>query len=227
LFTKFDTVISCLGFASGPGSQLKICKAALEAGTKRFLPWQFGVDYDIIGRGSAQDLFDEQLDVRSLLHSQTTTEWIIISTGMFTSFLFEPSFGAVDLAKGVVRALGSWENEVTVTGPEDIGRLVADVVFSEPRIRNRVLYTVGETVSYGQLAGYVDEFLGRKVKREVWSVGFLEGELEKEKGDGIRKYRVVFAQGKGVSWEVDNTWNWERGIGVEDARGWMRRTLEN
>ena len=122
----------------------------------------------------------------------------------------------MDLAKGVVRALGSWENKVTVTGPEDIGRLVADVVFSEPRIRSRVLYTAGETVSYGQLAGYVDEFLGRKVKREVWSVGFLEGELEKEKGDGIRKYRVVFAQGKGVSWEVDNTWNWERGIGVDE-----------
>jgi hypothetical protein len=46
-----------MGFASGPGSQLKICRAVLEAGVERFFPWQFGVDYDVIGRGSAQTLF--------------------------------------------------------------------------------------------------------------------------------------------------------------------------
>ena len=33
-------------------------------------PGKFGVNYDVIGRGSAQDLFDEQLEVRDLLRSQ-------------------------------------------------------------------------------------------------------------------------------------------------------------
>jgi hypothetical protein len=42
----------------------------LSAGVKRYLPWQFGVDYDVIGRGSAQTLFDEQFDVRDLLRGQ-------------------------------------------------------------------------------------------------------------------------------------------------------------
>ena len=116
---RFHTVVSCIGFTAGPGTQRKLTEAALEAEVPRYIPWQFGCDYDAIGRGSPQDLFDEQLDVRELLRSQNTTEWIIVSTGMFTSFLFEPSFGVVDLSSRSVHALGSWDTEVTVTTAED------------------------------------------------------------------------------------------------------------
>ena len=59
LFEPYDLVISCLGFASGPGSHFKLAQTVLQAGAKRYVPWQFIIDCDIIGRGSAQDLFDE------------------------------------------------------------------------------------------------------------------------------------------------------------------------
>jgi hypothetical protein len=98
LFERFHTVIGCTDFVAGRHIQVKLAQAALGAGVRRYFPWQFGVDYDVIGRGSAQDLFDEQLDVRELLRSKDRMEWVIISTGMFTSFLFEPSFGVVDLS---------------------------------------------------------------------------------------------------------------------------------
>lgn len=54
-------------------------------------PWQFGVDFEAIGRGGPLDIFDAQLDVRELLRSQDKTEWVVISTGMFMSYLFNPS----------------------------------------------------------------------------------------------------------------------------------------
>ena len=63
-FAPHDEVLSCIGFAAGGGTRLKLAKAALQAGVRRYVPWQFGVDYDALGRGSAQNLFDEQLDVR-------------------------------------------------------------------------------------------------------------------------------------------------------------------
>jgi NmrA-like family len=84
LFKGHHTVIGCTGFVTGRGFQLRLAHAVLEAAVKRYFPWQFGVDYDAIGRGSAQDLFDEQLDVRDLLRSQRRMEWVIVSTGMFT-----------------------------------------------------------------------------------------------------------------------------------------------
>lgn len=55
-----------------PYIQIKIAKALLAAGVKRYFPWQFGIDYDVTGRNSSQGLFDSQLDVRDLLRGQTT-----------------------------------------------------------------------------------------------------------------------------------------------------------
>ncbi len=47
VFTKFDTVIGCTGFAAGKSIQLKLARAALAGGVKRYVPWQFGVDYEL------------------------------------------------------------------------------------------------------------------------------------------------------------------------------------
>jgi hypothetical protein len=229
LFRPYNTIISCLGFASGPGTQLKIAHAVLQAGVKRFLPWEFGVDYDTIGRGSAQDLFDEKLDVRDLLRGQTDTEWVIISTGMFTSFLFESYLGVVDLdadeGKGVARALGAWENKVTVTTAEDIGKLTAEVVLAKERVTNEVVFVAGDTVSYEEVADAVDGLLKRTVRREVWTVDQLKAKLKEDPDNAICKYRVVFAEGKGCSWNKAGTFNAKKGIEVVDLRRWILEHL--
>jgi len=226
LFAPFDTVISCIGFAAGPGTQRKLTGAVIEAGVKRYVPWQFGVDYDVIGRGSSQNLFDEQLDVRDLLRAQQGTQWIIISTGMFTSFLFEPSFGVVDLAQNTVHALGDWDTAVTVTTPEDIGLLTARIVFSEPPIANQVVYTAGDTLTYGELADTVDAVLGRTVKREPWSVPALQADLAQAPEDLLKKYRVVFAQGNGVAWDPAGTFNVQQQIEVTSVADWIDANLK-
>jgi len=227
LFKPYDLIISCLGFASGPGSQLKIAQAVLEAEIKRFIPWQFGIDYDIIGRGSPQNLFDEQLDIRDLLRAQQRTEWIIVSTGLFTSFLFETFFGVVDLTVSppVVRALGSWGSQVTLTTPEDIGKLTAEIVFAEPRVKNEVIFTAGETISYGALANLVEEVLGKEIVREEWSEEMTMESLKGDHENIVKKYRAVFAAGKGVAWEMEKTFNFQKGIEVEDVKSWMVKNI--
>ena len=71
-----------------------------------------------------------------MLRGQDRTEWIIISTGMFTSFLFVKTAGIVDLDAGIVRGLGSWATQVTVTMPDDIGRCTAAILFEMLCIAN-------------------------------------------------------------------------------------------
>lgn len=224
-FAPFDTVICCTGFAAGPGTQRKLARAAIEGGVRRYVPWQFGVDYDLIGRGSPQDTFDEQLDVRDLLRAQHGTQWLIISTGMFTSFLFEPSFGVVDLAQNTVHALGSWDTAVTVTTPEDIGRLTAHIVLAEPALGNQVVFTAGDTLTYGQLADTVDATLGIRLQREPWPVPRLLAELAKDPDDNLKKYRAVFAQGHGVAWDPAVTFNARHHIAMTDVATWIRQHL--
>lgn len=156
-FAEFDTIINCMGFIAGTGTQIKITRAVLEAGVKRYFPWQFGVNYDVVGKDSGQPVWDEQYDVRTLLREQIATEWVIISTGMFTSFLFEPAFDVVNLSQNTINALGSWDTLVTVTTPADIGRLTTAIYLQQPRVRNDVIFIAGETTSYRKLADTVEQ----------------------------------------------------------------------
>lgn len=236
-FRSFDVVVSCTGFVSGAGGlQRKLCQAVLDAGVKLYVPWQFGVDYDRIGRGSPQDLFDEQLDVRDALRAQEETASVIVSTGMFTSFLFEPWFGVVEPSAdgAIVRALGGWENEVTVTSPEDIGRLTARIlldpqgaleglVLQRGAPRHQVVYVAGDTISYSRLADIIQRSTGTTVQREVWTVDQLKKELVEYPNDAIRKYRAVFALGVGVAWDKAATYNVRNGIEVEDVEQWAAK----
>lgn len=222
---RYHTVVSCVGFTAGPGTQRKLAEAAIAARVPRFLPWQFGVDYDDIGRGSPQDLFDEQLDVRDLLRGQSATDWVIVSTGMFTSFLFDPSFGVVDLHTNTVHALGDWDTEVTVTTADDIGALTAEIIHTHPRIANQVVYLAGDTITYAQLAAIVEHVRGTPVTRAEWSIAYLLDDLDRDAGDSMRKYRAVFAQGKGVAWPKDQTFNAIRGVPTTSAEEWARSHL--
>ena len=258
LFAPYDTIIGCTGMAAPEGTQLKICEAVLLSSNypststialtesrspkkKHYIPWQFGVDYDVIGKDSSQDLFTEQLSVRARLRSAAQKgdiTWTVISTGMFTSFLFEPSFGVVSQDREQVNALGAWENAVTVTTPRDIGRVVAEAVYNprststadDSEVENRVLFTAGDTVTYTRLADILTDLTGRHhhhqgVERRLWTVDHLKEELQQDPENGMRKYRVVFAEGKGVSWDMERTFNYDRGMKMTGVEEWARENL--
>ena len=225
IFSGYDTVIGCTGITAGIDAPMKVARAALQAKLPRYFPWQFGVDFDVIGRGSPQDIFDSQLDVRDLLRSQDGTEWVIISTGMFMNYLFEPGSGMVDLSNDAVNALGTADTAVTVTTPEDIGALTAEILFAEPRIRDEIVYVAGDTITYAQLATTLEEVLGRPFELRVWSEPLLMDELAADPDDMTRKYRAAFAQGRGVAWDKAGTFNARHGIPTTTLREWVEENL--
>lgn len=225
LFAQFDTVVGCTGYAAGINTPMKLAQAALQARIPRYFPWQFGADFDAIGRGSPQDIFDAQIDVRDLLRSQHVTEWVIISTGIFMSYLFEPDFGVVDLQNDTVRALGSIDNTMTLTTPDDIGMLTAAIVFKTPRIRNEIVYIAGDTLTYADVAYKLQSALGRPFSCTEWSEQYLMDKLALNPQDMMSKYRAVFAQGRGVAWDKKQTFNERHNIPVTDVAAWINANL--
>ncbi|MEI1718295.1 aromatic alcohol reductase [Acinetobacter baumannii] len=226
LFEHYRTVVNCTGFVAGPGTQLKITHAALDAKVERYFPWQFGVNYDVVGQGSGQPVFDEQYEVRQLLRAQQQTEWVIVSTGMFTSFLFEPAFDVVKLAARTVHGLGTWDTRVTVTTPEDIGRLTTEILLAEPRIANEVVYVAGETISYGELAEVVERVTGHAFEKTLWSLDKLRADLAQTPDDVMARYRAAFALGDGMWWDKANTFNAKYGIETVDVAHYLQHLLE-
>lgn len=225
VFADYDTVIGCTGITAGLDTPMKVAQAALQAQLPRYFPWQFGVDFDVIGRGSPQDIFDSQLDVRDLLRSQHDTEWVIISTGMFMNYLFDAGSGMVDLPNRTVNALGSADTAVTVTTPEDIGALTAEILFAEPRIRDEIVFVAGDTITYGQLAETLETELGEPFDLRIWPEQLLMAELAADPDDMTRKYRAVFAQGRGVAWDKSDTFNARHDIPTTTLRQWVAQNL--
>lgn len=225
LFERYRTVINCTGFVAGPGTQLRVTQAALNAGVERYFPWQFGVDYDVVGRGSGQPVFDEQYDVRQLLRAQQRTEWVIVSTGMFTSFLFEPAFDVVDLAARTIHGLGTWETKVTVTTPEDIGRLTTEILLAQPRIANEVVFVAGDTLSYGELADIIERVTGQTFQRTLLTLDRLRADLARSPTDVMTRYRAAFASGDGMWWDASTTFNARNGIETVDVEHYLRHLL--
>lgn len=220
IFKKYDAVVSCTGYGTGAGGfQLKLANAVLDAGVKRYFPWQFGVDFEVIGRGSAQDLFDEQLDVRELLRSQNATKWVIVSTGMFTSYLFEPFFNILDLKKKSINAIGGWDTD-------DIGRFTAEIFFTEPEIENEIVYIAGDTITYGDLADIAESLSGQNYERTLSDITEITDDLKNDPTNFVKKYRSIFGAGRGVSWPIENTFNGKNGITTTSAKQWAKENID-
>ncbi|CAI6097770.1 unnamed protein product [Clonostachys chloroleuca] len=224
IFARYDTVICCTGMYLPAGTQTKLAAAALEGQVARYFPWQYGMDYDVIGAGSSQDLFDEQLAVRKVLRGQQATKWTIVSTGLFMSFLFVKEFGVVDLEGKVVRALGSWENQITVTVPDDIGRVTADIALDPDDLGHgsHVVFCAGDTISYEKLADLLDAHFQTKFRRELWDGEILRKQMEEDPNTMV-KYRDTFSHGRGVAWEMDKTVNQKRGIPMTNIRSYLEK----
>ncbi|WWC91514.1 uncharacterized protein L201_006460 [Kwoniella dendrophila CBS 6074] len=231
LLKGYDIVISATGFSGGSGSQINLAKAALKAKIPHYFPWQFGVNYDLIGRGSSQPLFDEQLDVRDLLRSQNKTKWTIISTGLFTSFLFDKSFHVVDFESkrkdkiAIIKALGNWNNKLTITSAEEIGYLTSRIVFDEEENPPEgVVFIASDTITFEDVAKQVEK-VGWSVEKQITTVDQLQDRLNKNSDDQGAKYGMIWARNVGVSWSLDDTWNGKNGVETESLDQWVNKNL--
>ena len=65
------------------------------------------------------------------------------------------------------------------------------------------------------------------VRYEFYKIAIsLKDELANDANNPIKKYSVVFAQGRGVSWEVGKTFNAQRRIDVSNVERWARENLK-
>ncbi|KAH8161825.1 hypothetical protein CIB48_g6420 [Xylaria polymorpha] len=219
---RANKYLRSLGASLTPGDIVHDSEEHLASIFGRYDTVIWGIDYDIVGVASAQDLFDEQLEVRKLLRAQSEVDWVIVSTGLFVSFIFVPEFGPVDLKARTLRALGSWDIRLSVTTPRDIGRVAAGIVYEPHDIHSRVVFVAGDTVSYGDVADLVERRFGGQWKRELWDMQTLQLRLEANPDDGMVKYQNVFGAGKGVAWDLADTLNAQRGMEMQTVEDYLQ-----
>jgi len=211
-----------------------------------YLPWQYVVDYDVIGREAGGGLFAEQLDVRDALRAQLRVRWLVVSCGVFMSFLFERFWGVVvrdgDGDGGRVSkvgALGGWEHVVTATEVGDIGRVVAELVVGGDGgeagaggVRESgCVYIAGDSVTYSEVADLVERCVGGRgggngvMDRELWTTEELKEKSREDASNKLLKYRVVFSEDRGLAWSVKGTYNERKGMKMMGLEEYIKQKL--
>lgn len=92
-----------------------------------------------------------------------------------------------------------------------------------------VVYSAGDTITYQRLADLVEERVAglvaeRPVTRELWTLGYLRRELQHDPENVLLRYRVVFAEGRGVRWKMADTINHQWDMQLEDVETYASRT---
>ncbi|KUM56669.1 hypothetical protein ACN42_g10538 [Penicillium freii] len=178
------------------------------------------MDYEAIGRGYKQYMFNEQLDVRDFLRSQSTTRWLALSTGLFTSVTFPPIGGLVDVENKLVYGIEDWDNIFSTTTTEDIGKFTAEIVLGPERdalFVNGPVYVAGDTVSYREVADATEEATGQKFTRKLLNQKEMQHNLQQELTAG-NICRNVFAQGKGFLFDSVDLWVPQAGLKTTSFR---------
>lgn len=121
-------------------------------------------------------------------------------------------------------APGSYDTCITVTSPTDIGSLTADILLTDLNKPSSPIYIASDTVTYGQVYDLLTS-QGWGMSKNVVMVEELRQTVESGEEDKFAKYRLVFAKGKGTSWEMSRTWNGKRGSKVESLEEWMTKNL--
>ena len=76
-----------------------------------------------------------------------------------------------------------------------------------------------------ELADTLEKVLGHPVERVVRTVTDLRRDLAARPDDAMSQYRLAFARGTGVAWDIGRTFNAAHGIQVTDVASWIRDNL--
>lgn len=98
--------------------------------------------------------------------------------------------------------------------------------FAEPVIENAIVYIGGDTITYGQLANIAESLSGQKFKRTLSNITEIQDDLKNDPTNFVKKYCSIFGAGRGVSWELEKTFNFQKGIEITSAEQWAKDNID-
>jgi len=220
LFSGQDVVVSAVA-GSQLTAQARCIVPAQKAGVKWFVPSEFGVDHEIIGRGSVMAYFDDKIAHSEAIH-EAGLDVMHVNTGNFAEYVLSP-FSGLDLANSTQTAQGGADVAFNTTPLAEVGRQVADAIVTG-RGRNQTIHT-GETITYAQLGDLVERITGKKLTRKVRTVAEAHAEIAANPQNTLARYGVIFGSGKGTSWPQSETYAVKNNLKVQTFEEFARKAL--
>ncbi len=164
--------------------QLRLLRAALAAGARRFIPSDYSYDFFKLDEGiNINSDWRRQLAKMAAQEAGTRLEVVHVFQGCFADRHVLGFLGLFDGEKGVIRYWGDGNTPLEFTTYEDTARYTAEAA-TDPNPVPSNFYVAGDTVSILQLANAWQETTGRKPNVERL------GSLEDLKNETARRLKA-------------------------------------
>ncbi|KAJ4357155.1 uncharacterized protein N0V89_001730 [Didymosphaeria variabile] len=176
-----DVVVSCVA-ASALGSQNPLIDAAVQAGVKRFIPAEFGLDSMnekamllpvIAPKVATQKYLNEKVR-----ESKGGFSWTAVANGWFLDWALETTTFLMDVKGRKATLYNGGDVRFSATLLGDIAKAVVGVVERREETRDRVVYVQSAVVTQKQLIGYAKEKDGREWSFTTKGTDEVLGEIE-------------------------------------------------
>lgn len=166
-FTGVDVVVSTIS-GGGFAVQGNVLTAAKEAGVKRFVPSEFGVD---ITKSKDITLFGPKIALRDATE-KSGIEYTYIVTGFFLDGTFEAWTG-FDWRNGKITVLGDGNAKISLSKTDEFTALLPDIL-QNPKSKNTTVNVVGDTVTLNQAIELFEKATGKTFTKTTLTVDDLK-----------------------------------------------------
>ncbi|KAK2609874.1 hypothetical protein N8I77_003349 [Diaporthe amygdali] len=201
-FARQDAVINCVTTLA-VHTQLRIISAAVEAGVRRFIPSEYGLNNNSPAARALCPVFREKGEVQDYLRTlEHRMEWMAVANGMWLKWSATHEFLGmhIDARKFVLWDDG--EGLFSTTTEENTALAVVNALTKKwEETANKVVWLSDFAVSQKQLLEAVERFTGEKFDTEfIDSKSFIqEKQAAAAAGDGGATYALIetgFVMGK-------------------------------
>lgn len=167
-FTNQDAVINCVTTLA-VRTQLRIISAAVEAGVKRFVPSEYGLNNNNTAARELCSVFREKGEIQDYLRSlEDRMEWTSFAVGMWLNWSATHEFLGMHIAQKRFVLWDDGEGLFSTTTEENTALAVVNSLTKKwEETKNQVVWLSDFAVSQKQLLGAIERFTGEEFKTEV------------------------------------------------------------
>jgi uncharacterized protein YbjT (DUF2867 family) len=186
-------------------AQVPLAKAALTAGVKRFVPTEFGVEIERMGKDSPMGSFAwNKVEARHAIIA-SGVPYTLIQCSIWTEHLLSP-LRILDVASRTAHITGSMDNRISTTTLPDMAALTL-IIIDDPSTLNADIHIASQTLTWRELLAAAERATGEKWTASVRTLEETQAWVATHHSDFRSTFELIIALGKGVAWSHEETWN--------------------
>jgi len=216
--------------------QKAIIEAAVEAGVKRFIPSEFGINTTKLPAGSGvEKILAGKLEVQNLLNEKVKSNegfsWTGVSTSLFFDWNLKTGSLGFSIPNKTATVWDSGDEPWTGTNLSTIGQAIASVLSIPDKFANKYIDIASFITTQNEILKIFEEETGEKwtVSKKSTNDSQKTADEKLAKGDrsAFGDYLKVwlFKDGEGKSPKKEALANKELGLKEEDLKALLRATL--